>query len=232
MSPAAAATPPPRVVCHLIERLDYGGAETLVHSLATGLRDSGYRPLVCCLQPGPLMDRLERHGVPVHCLNLSRRSILEGPAFALFVLRLVRGLARLVNTERVDIVHAHMPDAIIWAACVGRLTGTPVVGTYHGLGNLPRGRGRADPRNAIRRVLYRAAGSRSARTIAVSRAVREWLCRDMRFDERRTVLLMNGVDTAAFARGGPGEAAARVRSELGLDGCTGIIWVGRLVSGK
>jgi glycosyltransferase involved in cell wall biosynthesis len=231
MSQAAAANPLKRVVCHLIERLDYGGAETLVHSLATGLRDSGYRPIVCVLQPGALADRLEGHGVRVHCLNLQRHSILEGPAFALFVTRLVRGLARLVKAEGVSVIHAHMPDAIIWAACVGRLTGTAVVGTYHGLGNLPRGRSPMDPRNALRRRLYRAAASSSDRTIAVSPAVRQWLCGEMGFDERKTVLLMNGVETKAFARQAVHDDDG-ARAQLGLAGRTIVVCVGRLVPGK
>jgi glycosyltransferase involved in cell wall biosynthesis len=226
-----ATTPPKRVVCHLIERLDYGGAEVLVHSLATGLQNSAYRPIVCCLQPGALAERLERQGVRVHCLHLRRRSILEGPAFALFVWRMHRGLTRLVRAERVSVIHAHMPDAIIWAATVGRSTDTAVVGTYHGLGNLPRGRARMDPRNAIRRMLYRAAGAVSDRTIAVSRAVREWLCGEMAFDERKTVLLTNGVDTGAFARTADSDRE-RVRAELGLAGRTVVVCVGRLVPGK
>lgn len=231
MSLAAAAHPTKRVVCHLIERLDYGGAETLVHSLATGLGESGYRPIVCCLQPGALAERIERHGVRVHCLHLPRHSILEGPAFAVFVMRLVRGLARLVRAEGVSVLHAHMPDAIIWAAAVGKLTGTAVVGTYHGLGNLPRGRSRFDPRNALRRKLYRAAAAASDRTIAVSPAVREWLCGEMGFDERQTVLLMNGVDSRAFP-----ETATRnddcLRTQLGLSGRRIVTCVGRLVPGK
>jgi len=97
--------------------------------------------------------------------------------------------------------------------------GTAVVGTYHGLGNMPRGRSRLDPRNALRRRLYRAAAAATDRTIAVSPAVRDWLCGEMGFDERKTVLLMNGVDTAAFA-----ELSGRddecTRAQLGLSGRT------------
>lgn len=218
-----------RVVCHLIERLDYGGAEMLVHSLTTGLQQRGYRSIVCCLQAGAIAGRLEHDGVRVHCLDLQRPSILEGPRFGRFVVAAVRGLARIVESEHVDIIHAHMPDPIIWAAAAGRLTHTAVVGTYHGHGNLPKGRRRWDPRNAIRRLLYRSAGAVSDRTIAVSGAVRDWLCREMGFDERKTVRLLNGVDTRAFARA---QGSDQVRAELGLDGRAVIVSVGRLVRGK
>ena len=226
---ATPGDPPRRVVCHLIERLDYGGGETLVHTLATGMRDSTYLPIVCCLQPGPLARKLERDGIRVHCLNLRRRSVLEGPPFVLFVWRLLRDLARLVKTERVAIIHAHLPDCIIWAAMAGELTRTPVVGTYHGLGILPRGRRRADPRNAVRRALYRLAGRLADRTIAVSKPVHELLCHEMGFDERKTVLLLNGIDTSLFGRA---TACDHTRTALGLDNRTIIACVGRLVSWK
>jgi len=201
----------------------------LVHSLTTGLEQRGYRSIVCCLQAGAIAARLERDGVRVHCLELRRPSILEGLRFARFVVAAVRGLKRIVESEHVDVIHAHMPDPIIWAAAAGRLTHTAVVGTYHGHGNLPKGRRRWDPRNAIRRALYRSAGAVSDRTIAVSGAVRDWLCRDMGFSERKTVRLLNGVDTRAFARA---QGSDRVRAELGLEGRSVIVSVGRLVRGK
>src|SRR5436190_500413 len=159
------------------------------------MRDTAYSPIVCCLQRGALAQQLERDGIRVHCLNLRRRSVLDGPLFVVFILKLLRRLTRLIRTERVAIMHAHLQDCIIWSVLAGALTRTPVIGTYHGLGIMPQGRRRADPRNAVRRALYRLAGRLADRTIAVSGPVRELLCREMGFDERKTVLLLNGVDT-------------------------------------
>jgi glycosyltransferase involved in cell wall biosynthesis len=217
------------VVCHLVESLEYGGAEALVCRLATGMRDGAYRPVVCCLRKGPLAGRLEAQGIRVHCLNLRRRSILEGPAFVLFVLRLLAGLNDVLESERVAIIHAHLPDSVIWAACMGVLTRTPVIGTYHGLGILPDGRGRFDPRNALRRSLYRLLSRLSDRTIAVSAPVRDLLCREVGLDERKTVLMLNGVDTDWSAPSGDG---ARARAELGVGDRRLIACVGRLVAAK
>jgi glycosyltransferase involved in cell wall biosynthesis len=193
------------------------------------MKSSAYVPIVCCLQPGVVARRLERDGIAVHSLDLRRRSVVEGPLFLVFVLKLVWRLARLVRTERVALIHAHMPDSIIWAAVAGAMTRTPVIGTYHGLGIMPPGRRAADPRNAVRRTLYRLAGRATDRTIAVSAPVRELLCRQMGFDERKTVLVLNGVDVDSFARADP---CSRTRSELGLDGRTIIACVGRLVATK
>ncbi|HEX7796193.1 MAG TPA: glycosyltransferase [Vicinamibacterales bacterium] len=224
-----APSPPQRVVCHVIERLEYGGAEALVHALAAGMRRSRYRSIVCCLQKGQLAARLERDGIPVHCLNLRRRNLPEGPLFLGFVLQLIAGLRRVVKSEGVTILHAHLPDSIIWAACVGAMTGTPVIATYHGLGIIPQDRSRFDPRNRVRTTLYRLAGKWTDRTIAVSEPVRTMLCEQVGLEERKTVLILNGVDTAAVAH-----ACADVgaRPQLHLDGRPVIACVGRLVNAK
>lgn len=229
MSAASRHDPPKRVVCHVIEGLDYGGGEILVHSLAAGAQNSGYRAIVCSLQPGPLAQRLDRDGIALHCLHLRRRSVLEGPLFVVFVLKLLWHLVRLIRSKRIAIVHAHLQDSIIWSAFAGVLTGTPVVGTYHGLGVMPKGRSRWDPRNAVRRGLYRLAGRLTARTIAVSNPVRRLLCDDLGFDDRKTVLLQNGVDTSRFEHV---DDCGRARTELGLENRAVVVCVGRLIAAK
>jgi glycosyltransferase involved in cell wall biosynthesis len=215
-------------VCHVVEGLGYGGAETLVHQLAVRMRDTPFAPIVCCLQDGPVGDAMRRDGISVENLDLPRRTIAEGPAFGIFVARVVARLRRVVERHEVRLLHAHLHDPIIWAAAAGLLHGTAVVGTYHGLGILPAGRGALDPRNALRRALYRLAAKRAARIIAVSSPVRDLLCTTLGFSPATTVLLTNGIDTAAFGSGD----GARVRAELGLTGRRVVTCVGRLVPNK
>ena len=217
------------VVCHLVERLSYGGAEMLVHRFARGMRTGGYEPLVCCLQDGPLRPLIEADGIRVECLGLPRRSILDGPAFAAFGVTVLARLVRLFRRRQVSLVHAHLPDSIIWAALAGTLSGTPVIGTYHGLAILPAGRHAFDPRNRLRALMYRIAERLSDRTIAVSGPVRDLLCREMGFTAQKTVLLVNGIDTAAF---GGARDDTLVRAELGLEGRRVITCIGRLVDNK
>jgi glycosyltransferase involved in cell wall biosynthesis len=213
----------------VIETLDYGGAERLVHCLAVRMRGAAYRPIVCCLRRGPLAAALERDGVRVECLNLRRPSILTGPVFAIFLVRLLRGLGRVIDRHRVAIVHAHLPDSILSAAVAAALRGTPVVGTYHHPDVLPVGRPRYDLRNPMRRALYRVSERLTDRTIAVSSQVHERLRREFRFPPHKTVLLLNGVDTDAFARLADDE---RLRHELGLEGQRVVTCVARLVAHK
>ena len=172
---------------------------------------------------------LARDGFTVVSLDVRRTTITAGPAFALFVARAVHRLRRVMRAHDVGLLHAHLPDPIVWAAAAGALQDTPVVGTYHGLGILPAGRGALDPRNALRRGLYRWAARRSARTIAVSPQIRGLLCGTLGFPEATTVTLTNGIDTDAFAANARG---AGVRAELGLDGRRVIACVGRLIEAK
>jgi glycosyltransferase involved in cell wall biosynthesis len=216
-------------VCHVVEGLGYGGAERLVHEFARRMRDTPFAPLVCCLREGPVAETLRRDGITVENLGLQRRTITEGPAFGIFVARVVSRLRRVIDRHQVALLHAHLHDPIIWTTAAGLLHGTPVVGTYHGPRILPEGRSAFDPRNAIRGALYRLAAKRTARIIAVSSEVRDLLCTTMGFSPATTVLMTNGIDTAMF---GGARNGARVRSELGLEGRRVVVCTARLVPHK
>ena len=220
---------PTHVVCHVIETLEHGGAQAVLSRLVVGIHGSAYHPVVCCLRGGPVQEQIEASGIPVHVLNLKRPSILAGRSFIAFVFQSLKGLNEVVRTERVTIIHAHMPDGIIWATCAGILTRTPVIGTYHGLGILPAGRWRFDPRNVVRRALYRLVARLSDRSVAVSIPVKDLLCREIGFEENRTVVLINGIDTELF---GATDDCCRVRAELGLVGQHVIVCTGRLIAAK
>ena len=218
------------VVCHLIEALGYGGAETLVHRLATGARGLGYQPLVLSLRGGPLRALLESDGIAVECLDLPRPGLGRAPSFIAFLWRAVFAMCRILRERRVDIVHAHLPDAILLGAPVAMLCRARFVATYHGLGILPAGRGRYDPRNRLRRLLYRFAERLSDRTIAVSVPVRDMLFRELGFSRETTVLVMNGIDTEELGRA---RDVSHLRSELCLSGSQRIVTcVGRLAINK
>lgn len=218
-------------VLHFIEALGIGGAERTVVDLALHLRAQGVTVVVACLRDGPLREPLERAGVSVECLGVRRRSILWLPWFVADVLRACHWLGRLLKVHRIDVLHAHMADAVMIALAAGRWRGVPVVATFHGLGLMPRGRIGFDPRNALRRCLYRAVARGVARSTAVSPAVRRVLCEELGFDAARTEVLANGIDTAHYAAAGAAGAARR--RELGIDDATRVVvGVGRLVPNK
>lgn len=222
----------PRVL-HFIESLGIGGAERTVQDLATRLPRHGIVTAVCCLRDGPLRVPLERAGVAVFCLGLRRRSIVLLPWFIADIARVLWRLTRLLRSQNIDILHAHIADAAMLALAAGRYCGVPVIVTFHGLGLLPTERRRGDPRTWLRRRLYRALARGAWRSIAVSPKVQQALCADLGFDPARTLVLGNGIDTAAYASGATAGTAIALREELGLDpSARVIVAVGRLVHNK
>lgn len=218
------------VVCHLVERLTIGGAQVALQGLAVQLGSSACQHIVCALEGGPLQALLEHQGIPVRCLNLPRRSIVTGPLYVIYTVRVLRALTRVLRRHHVALIHAHLPDAIVVGALAGKLSGTPVVGTYQGLGIWPRNRSKYDPRTMIRKILYRLAGRYSKRTIAVSPPVWSLLCENLGFSPETTVLIPNSIDTDRFRDAVPPPGLAR---ELGMEGSQrAIVCVGRFVVNK
>ncbi|MCB1775039.1 MAG: glycosyltransferase family 4 protein [Gammaproteobacteria bacterium] len=94
-----------------------GGIETHVVQLANGLRDHGWHSRVVFLRdhgPHPMKDRLADRGLPW--------SVLDGRFFS---------LARLLRTARPSILHTHGYKAGIVGRLAARITGVPVVSTFH-----------------------------------------------------------------------------------------------------
>lgn len=221
---------PKPVVCHLIERLVIGGAETLLYRLASAQRGGKYEPVVCSLEGGPIQSLLDEEGIPRVNLERARPSIINLPRFAYQMTTIFRTLARTFREHRVSIIHAHLQDSNLIGAVVGAYCNIAVVGTYHGLKIFPPGRSPLDPRNVMRRRLYRLAGRLSDRTIAVSTPVRDQLCDEIGLRPDKTVLVLNGVDTNFFAHA---EASPRLLAELGVaKGRRIVTCVGRLIRAK
>lgn len=135
-----------------------GGAEHSLLALLEALDRSRVRPLLAAV-PGPLADAARELGVAVHFMPLSQ---LKGHATAL--IRLARGVAPLValiRRERVDVVHANVLRAAVYAAPASQVTRKPLV--WHVRDILA-------PDRTTRRLCGRAAA-----VIAISEAVRSAL---------------------------------------------------------
>jgi glycosyltransferase involved in cell wall biosynthesis len=220
-------------VMHFIESLEIGGAERTVLDLARNLPAHGIHVVVCCLRDGPLRGELERAGSTVLCLGMRRHGMLWLPWFVHDVWRIVRWLSELLREQRIDLMHAHMADAVMLGLVAGQRCGVPVIASFHGLGLLPRGRARIDPRNALRRRLYRFIAARAACSIAVSPQVLGVLRDELGFAAARIQVLGNGIDTEVYGGNEAARGALALRRALGLDDdARFIVTVGRLVRDK
>ncbi len=112
-----------RNVLHVINALTYGGAQTVVATLAAGLARSGSHPLVAAFRDGPMRGALERAGAEV--VILGERGC-DVPA--------ALSLARLLRERRPAVIHAHLFRAAAWARLARRqvCASTPLVVSVHG----------------------------------------------------------------------------------------------------
>lgn len=188
----------PLRILHVILSLGVGGAEKLAYDMITRLPAVGCQGSAVCLQMrGALADRLQAAGVPVHFRP--RRPGLD--------LGLIAWLRRIIERERIDVVHAHQYTPLVYAvlASLGQ-SRVRVVYTEHGR-ILP------ERRRWKRRLINPLLARRVDHLVSISHSTREAMARYDYFPAERIEVIHNGVDLAQLGK--PIDPAAK-RRELGL----------------
>jgi len=193
---------PPTTILHTIETSGIGGAESVLLQIAARLNRGRFRSVAAVPERGALQQALEERGVATHIVQ-SRRW---------WDVRLPLGLARVCRQERVDLVHAHLPEYAFSGCLAGALVRRPVIATYHGQldfwrANTWRGRAKLG-------VVRRSA----AAAVGVCDDVRSTLLA-RKFPPERVRRIYNGVDVAA-ARA---SATARLRAQFGWPADTPLV---------
>lgn len=195
--PVAALAPafaPPRLVAHVVNRLDTGGAGDSLLDLIAHMPGDRYRHAVLCLRDHALLHtHLREYGVDV--IDLHKR---DGPDPGHF-LRMVRVLRAL----RPDLVHTRNFGGLegqLAAALAGvRLRVHGEYGREYaresatGAGARDRG-GRKRPPGFLRRALRPLVGH----YIAVSAEQERWLIEQVGAEPSRVSHISNGVDSLEF----------------------------------
>ncbi len=191
---ASSQTARPIRVAYVIQNLNYGGMERLVHAMAHHLPDRGFDIHVVVLQylgrfAEGLDGRATLHEVP------------PMPRWSFFHPARLRDVFRDIAP---DIVHSHSG---VWlkSARAAHLAGVPaMVHTEHG---------RPDPIPLADRLIDRTASRWTDVVIAVSEALAGTLRRQVVRNPSQVQVIPNGVDTDQFR---PGGDRAALRDELGL----------------
>lgn len=197
-------------VLHVIESLEFGGAEKVVVDLANALVERVPVGICCVKRTGELREALDAR-IAVHCLNKQ-----EGNDFGLS-----RRLARVALDDGYDVVHSHTWGVFLEPA-LARTRRAPrrLVHTVHGRYlEYPPGMVSGLKRR-LRRVLEQWLARRYDAVVAVSGSVREYVARHLRIAEPRLVTIHNGI---------------RARASVGAarsDGAPTFITVGRLAPVK
>jgi glycosyltransferase involved in cell wall biosynthesis len=192
-------------VVHIINWLNYGGAEVMLSNLLSRTDRSRHEPvLVSLIDVMPLADRVRALGVPIHTMDM--RPGVPDP-------RAVAALARLLRRERPDVIQGWMYHSNLIASLASTFsTKAPVVWGIHHTSH--------DRRTTKRSTLLTVAACARlshrfpARIICCSESALT-LHAEHGFAAGKLEVIPNGFDADVF-RPDP-EARRDVRRELGLE---------------
>lgn len=201
-------------IAHVLSSFHLGGQERVALELSRSLLRRGVEVTAISIaagEEGPL-------GAALRDAGASTRTVAKRQGFdVLLPLRLAAALRAL----RVDVVHTHNPQPLIYGAPAARLAGIRVVHTKHG----------ANPGSARQVALRRLAARLVDAFVAVSPTTATVARRRREVAEAKLSVILNGVDLAAFHP--DATARADVRRELGIpDGAWVVGTVGRLAIEK
>lgn len=196
-------------VCHIITKLELGGAQQNTLFTVAHLDPARFRSILITGEPGLLDDDARTlPGVEFHQVPSLVREIRP-----LADLRALLALALLLRRLKPAIVHTHSSKAGILGRLAARLAGVPVViHSIHGFGFT------RDQSAPVRRALIALeclAAKITTRFFAVSEANRQLGVALGLFPGSRCTVIRSGVDVAAIRKTGVDTTAKK--RELGLE---------------
>lgn len=167
-------------ILQIIPELDTGGAELSTIEIAEAVRVAGGRAIVLT-EGGRLLERLKATGADVRIFPAATKNPIK-------LMTNAREIARLVEEERVDLLHARS-RAPAWSALLAaRRTGRPFVTTYHGAYN---------EKSAAKRF-YNSVMARGDLVIANSAYTRDLIRERYGTADEKIRVIHRGVDGTAF----------------------------------
>jgi glycosyltransferase involved in cell wall biosynthesis len=202
-------------IAHLVIGGDVAGGQLIALAFARAARNRGDRVLFLSPTRGPFTELVEREGMDVRIVDVSRTFHLGG------ALRLARKLRR----EHVDVLHTHTALAAnVLSRVAGRLGGVAVVSHIHIENHFRPNRFARAVHSALDNTTARLA----ARVLAVSGSTRDTLVAQG-YPSRLVEVVHNGIDveTQGSLR------ADGLRAELGVPADATVVGeIGRLCDVK
>jgi len=199
----------PHAVCHIITKLELGGAQENTLFTVSHLDPARFRPILIAGEPGLLDDEARKlPGVEFHRVPSLVRELRP-----LSDLRALAALTQLLRRLRPAIVHTHSSKAGILGRLAARLAGVPVIiHSIHGFGFT---RYQSPPVRRALIALECLAARITTRFFAVSEANRRLGVELGLFADGRCAVIRSGVDLAAIRKTGVDTTAKK--RELGLE---------------
>ena len=185
-------------ILHTIRQGQIGGGESHVLSVVQTMDRSQFEPIVLSFTDGPMVDQLVRMGVRVHVISSNRP----------FDLGTWPAVGRLLDEERIDVIHAHGTRGLsntLWAA---RRRSIPVIYTVHGWSFHA---GQSSALHLLRLTAERFLIANAHQTICVSEANRNEGKRHI--PNLNAEVVFNGINLKRFD---PQSAQPDVRAAYGI----------------
>jgi sugar transferase (PEP-CTERM/EpsH1 system associated) len=180
-------------VMHLVHRLTFAGMEAGVLKLANGFDRAVVHPSICSCCPADFIK--ERLRSDVALFEMNRRAGND--------IGFVMKLARLLRTERPDILHTHAWGTLVEGVVAARLASVPII--VHGEhGTLQTSR------RAI--LAQRFLWKRVDQVLSVSSRLTEQMAATIGFPADRIQTIRNGVDAVRFTP----DRRTRARAQFGF----------------
>lgn len=173
-------------ICHVIESLEFGGAEKVVVDLANA-SVADHDITVCCLKrEGQLRADLAAQ-IPVICLHKT-----EGNDY-----RLPARLAAELRARKVDVVHTHNWGTFVEGTIAARLANAKALHSVHG-SYAPVASGLvAHVKRRVRHAAERVVAHWCERIVTVSHSIARDIQHDMGLPADRIQTIHNGIALAA-----------------------------------
>lgn len=170
-------------ILHVIDTLDFGGAEKVLVALANGFAEQHQITICCLTRLGELARELDPR---VQKFSMGRKA---GNDYLL-----PWRLAWHIHKMRYDVVHTHNWSVFLEGGLAAALAGVPIlVHTAHG-SYQPAGRGRLDrAKRGLRHWLERRLAKRFAAIAAVSDSIRDAIPMVVGIDTHRLTTVHNGI---------------------------------------
>ena len=172
-------------VLHLIESLEFGGAEKVAIDLANAMAERHEVTICCVKQVGDLGGTVDSR-IRVLCLNKREGNDYFVPF----------RLAQILRKFKIDVLHAHNWGVYLEASLASLLARTQVaIHTVHGpyLDYLPGWRPRL--KRTIRHTLERLFSPRFAKIVTVSDSIQEYIRDEIGIAPTRLLTVHNGIKT-------------------------------------
>lgn len=207
-------------ILHIIGSLPFGGAENLLLTLARNTDRTQFNLIFCCLNSeGFIADSLRDEGFKVTCLGSYR--------FRYFYKKML-DIARLIKTEKIDIVYTHLIEANHWGRIGAFIARAPIVcKSEHAI--LPELWIKPSFKQRIYRFTDRVLDYFTDMIVYVSEYQRNVLTNG-KHDVSKHLIVSNAVDQKRFTLS---MSKSDLKNRYGFDGSNIIIGtVGRLVRDK